>query len=279
MDRARTDLWRRSDVPVCKCSALSYTHAHCLCTKCRGRAVSRSTEYRHWASANLEAVDRDRDRERSPITVPADQTHSQASSPLSALAEPGNQQQAHVLLPRGAMGQDDESNTDHLESGDHEQEGIDTAPPSSTIVAACAATAGYPPETWTHRDVVHNDLIWSIVESLQLMDETNSSQQNFVDILQFGKDLYKRGLRVAPSSEISEEEVDGIWPKTWQGAMKLLEEEGYEHHKKLTVCLSDAHYCLWDTISPPQTKCKYCGESGKIPYYYLSLSDKASQIN
>ena len=46
--------WTRKDVSYCYCDSLSYTHAHCPCTSCNGKAVSRSTEYRHWLDANAE---------------------------------------------------------------------------------------------------------------------------------------------------------------------------------------------------------------------------------
>ena len=46
--------WTRKDVSYCYCDSLSYTHAHCPCTSCNGKAVSRSTEYRLWLDANAE---------------------------------------------------------------------------------------------------------------------------------------------------------------------------------------------------------------------------------
>ena len=69
------------------------------------------------------------------------------------------------------------------------------------------------------------------------------------------------------------EDVDSLWSCTWQEAMKVLQEAGYESPKTLYVCLNDSHYCHWDVMEEGE-KCQYCGESGKIPYYYLSLSEK-----
>ena len=43
------------------------------------------------------------------------------------------------------------------------------------------------------------------------------------------------------------------------------------------VCLNDSHYCHWDVMEEGE-KCRCCGESGKIPYYYLSLSEKVWAI-
>lgn len=46
--------WTREQITYCCCDALSYMHTHCLCLRCNGKAVSRSTEYRHWQEANVE---------------------------------------------------------------------------------------------------------------------------------------------------------------------------------------------------------------------------------
>ena len=46
--------WTREQITYCNCDALCYTHTHCPCFRCDGKAVSRSTEYRHWQGANAE---------------------------------------------------------------------------------------------------------------------------------------------------------------------------------------------------------------------------------
>ena len=46
--------WTCEQITYCNCDALSYTHMHCPCVRCNGKAVSRSTEYRHWQGANAE---------------------------------------------------------------------------------------------------------------------------------------------------------------------------------------------------------------------------------
>lgn len=44
--------WDREDISYCKCDDVSYyIHAHCPCQECNGKAVSTSTEYRHWQVA------------------------------------------------------------------------------------------------------------------------------------------------------------------------------------------------------------------------------------
>ena len=51
----RLTVWKRSDVPCCNCPCLGYTHTHCLCERCRGRAVSHATEFHHWSTATRES--------------------------------------------------------------------------------------------------------------------------------------------------------------------------------------------------------------------------------
>ena len=76
----RPTVWKHSDVPCCNCPCLGYMHTHCLCERCRGRAVSRATEFRHWSAAKRESemstesegqisrsvVDQQSDRDPSP---------------------------------------------------------------------------------------------------------------------------------------------------------------------------------------------------------------------
>ena len=46
--------WTREHITYCNCGALSCTHTHYPCFHCNGKAVSRSTEYRHWQRVNTE---------------------------------------------------------------------------------------------------------------------------------------------------------------------------------------------------------------------------------
>ena len=254
-------------------------HTHCLCERCQGRAVSRATEYRHWTAAKREAesfntellndVDEegqggrhrrnDGYRERSPTTTIIDTCTSVSSSVNSD----DHEMERHAPLDEQEM---------NPSSSDGPEMHMDTT--STTNVTNSTV--------WTPRDVVLNDLVWSVVEAFQLVDNTNGSQQNFIDMLKFGKHLYMRGLCInalvsESTPQVKPGDVEAVWPQTWQGEMKLLEEEGYQHPKKLSVCLSDSHYFQWDVMSEGE-RCRHCGESGEIPYYYLSLSNKVILI-
>ena len=43
--------WSRDEISSCNCDEKPFTQVHCKCWNCRGRAVHRSTELRHWREA------------------------------------------------------------------------------------------------------------------------------------------------------------------------------------------------------------------------------------
>ena len=44
--------WSRDEISSCNCDEKPFTHVHCKCWNCRGRAVHRSTELWHWREAS-----------------------------------------------------------------------------------------------------------------------------------------------------------------------------------------------------------------------------------
>ena len=106
-------------------------------------------------------------------------------------------------------------------------------------------------------DEVKND-IKAVTKAFQL-DEVNSSQQNFLSILEYGKDLYCKG-----DTMLLEQ-----WPTTWQGSLRLLERNGYKEPKN--VCLDDNHPCNYSIVYDPEDECQYCNtkDSSCIKYSYI----------
>jgi len=82
--------------------------------------------------------------------------------------------------------------------------------------------------------------------------------------LQFARDLYCR----------EDEDLERFWPKNWRETKKLLQDYGYNDPKELYICLDDCHNCLWDVMTHPSSKCRYCNKEGSIKYYCLGLSVK-----
>lgn len=253
--RRRFNFWERSDVPCCVCSSLSYKHTHCPCEQCHGDAVSRSTEFRHWLAAKREFQDN---------------VNASTSDSASCSTDVRNLAQTPTLLtsPSHTVGAIENPNDGPEEDSAH-------ARLLDTEVDRESGCTGSSSATVSARDTVTNDIVWSILEGMQMMEEANTSQQDFLQMMRFGKHLYKRGVSIAGLESSTElmEIVDSLWPDTWQEALKMMKKAGYEPPKALYVCLNDSHVCLWDVLEEGQ-KCRHCGESGKIPYYYLSLSDK-----
>ena len=48
----------------------------------------------------------------------------------------------------------------------------------------------------TPKDAFTSDVVWSVVEALQFMEDTNASQHDFQNMMKFGKHLYKRGMTI-----------------------------------------------------------------------------------
>jgi len=87
-------LWSRKDISYCFCSDLSFAHTHCPCFRCAGKAVSRSTEYRHWLEFNAEnAGTRDLLASQEPTSSPSscnqdDHAHQEREGRSEGAEEP-----------------------------------------------------------------------------------------------------------------------------------------------------------------------------------------------
>jgi len=103
---------------------------------------------------------------------------------------------------------------------------------------------------------------------MNLMEEVRGSQQNFMRILQYGKDLYCKGFKTPGLSN--------YWPTSWQSAMRLLTQNGYKPPIEYFVCLNDSHPCSFDVLKSIEQNCGFCHTSGHscIKYLYLPLKDK-----
>ena len=105
---------------------------------------------------------------------------------------------------------------------------------------------------------VTNDIIKAITKAFQLNDAVNGSQQNFLSILAYGKDLYRKG--------------DSIL----QGSLRLLAQNGYKGPKNMFICLNDSQPCNYSILYDPEEQCQYCNTKGSscIKYSYSPLADK-----
>ena len=75
----------------------------------------------------------------------------------------------------------------------------------------------------TEQSQVKNDILKAVIKAMEINDEVCGSQQNFLSILQYGKELYCKGGTA----------LQELWPNTWQGAVRLMERNGYKSPKDL----------------------------------------------
>ena len=94
---------------------------------------------------------------------------------------------------------------------------------------------------------VANDIIKAVIKAMHI-NEVCGSQQNFLSILQYGKELYCKG--------------DG---------------EKWIQIPNRAICLSDEHPCTYSVLSSPEEECRYCHVKGSHCIKYLPLADKVKR--
>ena len=119
-------------------------------------------------------------------------------------------------------------------------------------------------------DSTQNHILQAVVKAMIIMEEVHGSQQDFMHILQYGKELYCKG-KGCKTCDLPE-----LWPTSWQSSMKLLTQNGYKSPVEYFVCLNDSHPCSFDVLKSVKHNCRFCHASGSscIKYMYLPLKDK-----
>ena len=232
-------------VSYCSCNELSYVHAHCPCWKCKGKAVSRSTEHRHRqlgeaSSAHAPLVVATDEQEDGDIDLEQDESSaSLINSTVSPLP-------ASVHSP---LATNEDSHTTYDDTND------DSSTPTENMLQRVFGQD------------VNKDIVVSVLKAFELLEEMNGSQKNFLNILRFGRDLYCK----------NDQSLLRRWPTTWVSCMNILKEAGYKEPTTYYVCLDESHPNLWDSMNTPHDACKYCRKPGTIQYHYLSLTDKVKR--
>ena len=106
---------------------------------------------------------------------------------------------------------------------------------------------------------LQNDILVAVLRAFQLMEETNASHKSFMNILNFGRDLYCKG----------DPDIIKRWPNSWSMSLDLLKENGYKEPTTYYVCLNPSHYNQWSILNNSGDMCKYCNQPGSIQYHYL----------
>lgn len=115
------------------------------------------------------------------------------------------------------------------------------------------------------------DVLEAVLKAMKLNDDVGGSQANFLNILEFGREMYYKN-QAQPSDR-------NLWPCSWQEALRMLEKSGYNEPQDLYICLDSAHPCSYDAMKSPDESCKYCKKKvfDSIKYSYLPLRNKILQ--
>ena len=249
--RRRLTYWERGDVTYCKCSSLSYCHTHCPCEDCEGKAISRATEYRYWKKARTIFLSENRGGNDACIEQ-IESTHGDGTNDTE-------ERKNDVLYV-------DEIETDtSIKAVAQNRSSPERSP---TPVDDQQIDAPAPLLDSSTASDIKQVVIQAVLNAMSLNDEVNGSQQNFMSILEYGKNLSCKGANNFSLKE--------YWPSSWQSSVRLLKDNGYKDPKELFTCLSDDHPCSYDIMDSPTTQCRYCNasESTYIKYAYLPLKDK-----
>ena len=200
-------------VSYCSCKDLSYVHAHCPCWKCKGRAISRSTEHRHRQLASTYDT-------HTPTPVAAVEVSIEQDD------DPGN-------------GYDDcSTSSSYMEVSISPHSESTTTPPALEVsedTHICTPPPGSVETELQHehssvfgQDVKSDIVLISVLRAFELLEEMNGSQKNFLNVLKFGRDMYCK----------NDQSLLRLWPTTWSACMNVLKEAGYKEPTLYYVCLN-----------------------------------------
>jgi len=91
-----------------------------------------------------------------------------------------------------------------------------------------------PNRSKTHENV-DQEIVQAILKAFGLAEEMDASQKNFMDIIEYGRNLYCQ----------NNTEKLNRWPKNYSACLQTLKNTGYKNPIVYQVCLSEAHPTLW----------------------------------
>ena len=224
--------WNHDAVACCSCTALPYVHAHCPCQSCNGKAVARSTELRHRKEAKL---------------ISNCSTHVQVEDTIADHLESTNE--SNMVTNEDNIENINESRMDFngindndiastIDITDHESQSSNNV--SNSAESQINATAS--PITDLQKDV-----LIAVLRTFELMEEANASQKSFMNILNFGRDMYCKG----------DHNMIRDWPSSWSGCLALLKKNGYKEPVAYYICLNAMHPNQWSILDNSADVCKF----------------------
>lgn len=217
------------------------------CNDCNGKAVSRSTAFRHRTrefhisaySSSDAMTSLNSFEEGSVLTLESQQQNVMDTETSSG---------GHQYVVDQVMFDDSDSFSNVLDSNtceERELSDLNEDEPDST-------------------KELTEKIVDAILDLLQLQLELKLSNIGFDHILDWGKKLFAIGF----SKHVH------LWPKCWKDAERLLHSVGYRDAKKYMICLDESHRCHFGLMSSEDELCPHCNKKGTIPYYYLGLGPK-----
>ena len=88
---------------------------------------------------------------------------------------------------------------------------------------------------------VENTILHAVLNAMKIQQEFSGSQEQFMRILNYGRDLYCKG----------DSGLQNRWPSSWQSCVAILQAQGYTEPRKLYICLDEEHPFRYDVMDSP----------------------------
>ena len=93
---------------------------------------------------------------------------------------------------------------------------------------------------------IENDVLEAVLDALVIQDDFSTSQEHFMRVLNYGRDLYCKG----------DPQLLRYWPRSWQAVTKLLKMKEYKEPITYQICLSTEHPTCYDIMNSTELVCK-----------------------
>lgn len=241
--------WQRNDVSACDCEEKPFTHVHCPCWNCRGKATCCSTEIRHWREASLIQNDSFIDSDISSDMDESEDAQEEATMNFCVESEA-------MDIQEETEGREQQS-TVNIESTINDEQ--------------------FNP--------IRKLVVEGILDALTIKEDSGGSIKTFEDILKYGKKM----LLTSIGDDVDIDILCSLWPNNWNQAQSLLKEEGFDDAKEYYICICREsrettykgqkkrkyYYSRkWSVMDGKDEECPNCGNTGYIKYCYLGLKSK-----
>ena len=218
------------------------SHVHCSCTNCNGKATWRMTAWRH-LKCDVEPPTKLR-------IVEASGHDGVTAKQISCVSETANESACLLLeSPPDNLNLCNDANGisvgfDLTDVSDEEEEIPDVNQDSHQLI----------------KEFVDD----SILRLIEMKEKMHCSENQIIELLEWVKRLHTSGIN----------DSEQYWPKNWHDVEMLLKRIGFVEPKLYWICLRKDHPSHYGLMESQDECCQYCGQTGNIPYYYMSLIER-----